>query len=213
MGQIKKLPLKDFRDFVEIVVNAYPGMGIKTKKDKENYLKRTINIGKDDSIVSYYGYYRDRKILGGIRFFDFTMTLFSTKVMCGGGGMLAVDLMYKKEKIAKEIMEFFLDFYHKKDAPIIALYPFRPDFYRKMGFGYDTKNNLYSIKPGDLPSGGDKKNVRFLTKKDWPKYFKCYNRIAGKTHGMFQKGKYEKRLAFSGKRQTFGVCYLYIQYR
>lgn len=204
MGQIKKLPLKDYRDYIEIIANAYPGIGLKTDKDKENFTKRTINIGKDDTIASYFGYYRKGKLLAAIRFFDFTMTLFSTKVMCGGGGMLAVDLMYKKEKVCKEIMDFFLELYLKKGAPIIALYPFRPDFYRRMGFGYGTKINLYSIKSGDLPAGGDKKNVRFLTKKDWPLYLKCYNRYAGKRHGMLQKGKYEKRLTFSPETKIAG---------
>ena len=192
MGQIKKLPLKDFYSFVEIVSNAYPGIGIVTKERKEESRRRMIKTEKEDPILNHYGYYRDRKLLGGLRLFDFTMTLFETKIMCGGGGLLAVDLMHKKEKVAKELMEFFIDFYLKKGAPMTALYPFRPDFYRKMGFGYGSKINEYFIRPADLPSGGDRANVRFMTLKDWPSLAACYNRIASKTHGMFQRAKYEK---------------------
>ncbi len=196
MGQIKKLPNKDFDVYAKTMINAFPGFPGYESPDKPsiNKLSKILKkMDKDDSTINYFGYYENKKFLGGIRFFDFTMNLFGNNVINGGGSLLGVDLMHKKEKIAKKLMIFFLDYYLKKKAPIISLYPFRPDFYHKMGFGYGTKRNDYIIKPLELPDKGDKTKVRFYEKKDWAKLRACYNRYAKKTHGMYQKVASEKR--------------------
>lgn len=36
-------------------------------------------------------------------------------------------------------MFFYLRHYRERGTPLTALYPFRPDFYRSMGFGFGTK--------------------------------------------------------------------------
>jgi predicted acetyltransferase len=70
---------------------------------------------------------------------------------------------------------------------MLALYPFRPDFYKKMGFGYGAKINLYRIKPGDLPRGDSKENIVYATKKDVPALKDCYHRFTARTHGMMKR--------------------------
>jgi predicted acetyltransferase len=106
---------------------------------------------------------------------------------------LAVDLLHKKEKIALELMKFFLDHYLKKGVCLAALYPFRPDFYRQMGFGYGTKLCRYRFRPGDLPRADSKKHLQYLSAKDIPAIFACYNRYVDATHGMFAKIAVQKR--------------------
>jgi len=196
MGQIKKLPNKDFVHYAKTMINAFPGFPGYEAPDKltiDKMSKILMKMNKDDATLNYFGYYENKEFLGGIRFFDFTMNLFGSSVINGGGSLLGVDLMHKKEKIAKQLMEFFLDYYLKKKAPIISLYPFRPDFYHKMGFGYGTKLNDYIIKPLELPDKGDKSKVRFYEKKDWAKLKACYNRYSKKRHGMYQKVASERR--------------------
>lgn len=196
MGQIKKLPNKDFVHYTKTMINAFPGFPGYETPDKATVNKLSkilMESDKKDSTLSYFGYYEKQKFLGGIRFFNFTMNLFGNSVINGGGSLLGVSLMHKKKKIAKKLMLFFLDFYLKKKAPLISLYSFRPDFYHKMGFGYGTKTNDYIIKPLELPDKGDRKKVRFYEKKDWVKLKACYNRYAKNTHGMFQKVASEKR--------------------
>ena len=55
-----------------------------------------------------YGVFRDGKMVGIYRNFDFTMNVRGNLVPAGGLGMVAVDLTHKKEHIAKEIVESFL---------------------------------------------------------------------------------------------------------
>lgn len=189
-SQIKKIPLTDADAFVDIVANAYPGFRIISPEEKKKTRRSFIKLLRNPTI-DHYGLYRHGELLGGMRTYDFAMNLFSMKTLVGGVGLVAVDLLHKKEKVCKELISFFIDLYRKKNAPIVALYPFRPDFYRKMGFGYGTKVNLYKIKPGDLPRGTSKKHIRFLTGRDRKAFRKCCYQYFLKRHGMFEIKKHE----------------------
>jgi predicted acetyltransferase len=191
MGQIRKFRTKDFGDFLSIVANAYPGFKIDTEEKIATAKNRLIKLQKYDPVVNFYGLFRHSTLLGGMRLHDFTMNLFSIKTTVGGIGLIAVDLLHKKEKICKELVSYFLHHYRKKGACLTALYPFRPDFYRTMGFGYGTKMNRYKVKPGNLPRGDSKDHITFLYKKDMQAIIDCYNRYFKKTHGMMKKTKFE----------------------
>jgi predicted acetyltransferase len=191
MSQIRKLSIKELADFIPIIINAYPGFGIDTEEKIKKTKQRLIKLQRNDPVINFYGLFRNKKLLGGMRLHDFTMNFFSTKIKVGGVGLIAVDLIHKKEKICKELVMYFLRHYRKRGACMTALYPFRPDFYQKMGFGYGTKMNRYKIKPVNLPRGDSKKHIKFLNKKDMQKIIDCYNRYYENTHGMMEKCMYE----------------------
>ncbi len=115
------------------------------------------------------------------------MNLLNEKIFAGGVGSVAVDLLYKKEKVALEIIKFFIYHYKERGASMVLLYPFRPDFYKKMGFGFGTSINQFKIKPCDLPKGDSKKNIKFLNKDDAEEMCKFYNSIVDKTNGLMEK--------------------------
>jgi predicted acetyltransferase len=186
-AEIRKLNIRELKIFSEIAINAYPGFKIETEKQRQEFIKRQIRLQREEPSITAYGLFRNGRLLGGIRLLDFEMTLFSVQTMIGGGGLLAVDLLHKKEKAARDLMHFFVNHFRQRGACLTALYPFRPDFYRKMGFGYGTKGNLYKIRPVDLPARGRKENVRFLAKRDFRALTQCYNRYALRTHGMIKK--------------------------
>ncbi|MEW5924710.1 MAG: GNAT family N-acetyltransferase [Candidatus Zixiibacteriota bacterium] len=192
MSRIKRIGAKDYARFVDIVVNAYPGMGVQdTEEEKKKIRDRLLKLEKGYTKVRSYGLYRNNELLGGMRLFDFDMTLFETCIPVGGVGLVAVDLNHKKERVCKELIEFFHQHYLDKEACMTALYPFRPDFYRKMGYGYGPKLSRYYIKPADLPRGKTREHIHFLTNKDFPAMEACYNRYAARTHGMMKRMKYE----------------------
>ncbi len=150
MRTIKPIPIKDFDSFCEIAANAYTAFNWHVESERAK-LKKNMITARGFEAVQCYGAYEDRKLLGGLRLFDFPGMLFSQKILYGGGGFLAVDLLHKKEKIARDLVLFTIRHFRKKKSPIAVLYPFRPDFYRKMGFGYGAKINEYSVRPSDLP--------------------------------------------------------------
>lgn len=188
MRRIKELTRVDDEALITIVAGAYPGMHIVTDADRERFLQRSEQMAAEPTVRNL-GLFADDVLLGVMRLFDFTMTLFDTAVLVGGLGGVAVDLAHKKQKVARDMIQFFLQDYRKKEAALTALYPFRPDFYRQMGFGFGTKMNQYRVKPSSLPRSG-MGDVAFLRESDREAVEACYGRYAAKTHGMFVRHAY-----------------------
>ena len=190
MSEIKLIPEHDYEAFVTIAANAYPSFKIVSEDDRQRLIQRFRTWTSDPS-SHIYGLYRDGQLLGGMILFDFTMKLLSVKVGAGGVGMIAVDLLHKKEKIAYELMQFFLSYSKARGAPIATLYPFRLGFYRQMGFGAGTQMSQYRVQPADLPKGATKEHIVFLTAEDRELLRDCYNRCMDKTHGLMEKSEFE----------------------
>lgn len=187
MSHIQRIPETDLEAFIHIVANAYPGIELASDEKRQTFLQRLIDIQQNAEDTQLYGLYRNDKLVGGMRLFDFMMTLFETPTLVGGVGLVAVDLLHKKEKVAKEMIEFFLQHYRERGACLTALYPFRLNFYKQMGFGYGPKMNQYRLPPSQLPRGPGKVHVDFLSKDDQQHMLECYNRYTRATHGMMER--------------------------
>jgi predicted acetyltransferase len=186
VSEIRKLNEEELTNYLEIVLNAYPSMKASAEV-KEETLRRFIDRQSNDESLDYLGLYRNNKLLGGMRVHSYHMNLFSKIIPVGGVGLVAVDLLHKKEKAAKELIESFMKIFLGKGVNMVLLYPFRPDFYKKMGFGYGPKMHQYRIRPESFPKGPSKSNLRFLSSEDKEKVAECYTKIVKRTNGMFLK--------------------------
>jgi predicted acetyltransferase len=188
MRLIKKLlSRKEIVDFVDIVSDAYPGIKLDSAEAKVKQADYFEKFQKDNPFVKYYGVFQEEEMVGGMRLHDFKMNLLNTKVKAGGIGQVAVHILHKKEKVARDIIEFFISHYKSLGASIVLLYPFRPDFYKKMGFGFGTSMNQYKVKPRNLPKGSAKAHIKYLKEEDASELTECYNRIFNNTNGLIEK--------------------------
>ncbi len=186
MSIVKPIPESDIDRLVTITANAYPGWRIESEEDRQRVVERLAAIG-DDDWRNLYGLYRQDQLLGGMIYYDFDMTFVSERLPAGGVGMVAVDLLHKKEKVARDMMKAFINHFREREIPLLMLYPFRPDFYHKMGFGYGPKLNHYRFRPSFLPASGEKEKVRLLGMDDKEQVLSCYNGYADQTHGMIRR--------------------------
>lgn len=184
MVDIRLLSAEGIKDFAAIVINAYPGFKINTEEGRQRLVERLTEAQDNIPVVHLYGLYCEEELLGGMRLHDFRMNMLGTEIAVGGVGMVAVDLVHKKEHVAKELIAFFLRHYRQQGAPLALLYPFRPDFYYAMGFGYSAKVAQYRFRPAGLRKGASKAHVRFLAFEDKVALMDCYNRYQAATHGM-----------------------------
>ena len=117
MSVIKPMPQSDLDRFAQIVGNAYPAFPLSSAEDKDRFKK---NMGQTyvDSERCIYGLYRDGVLLGGMVCYNFQINLFSSMRPVAGVGLVAVDLVHKKEKVAKEMIEFFLDHYQQQGVAV-----------------------------------------------------------------------------------------------
>ncbi|MEG0774001.1 GNAT family N-acetyltransferase [Clostridium sp.] len=193
----------DFRDFGEIDLNSYPGLKINSIEEKNKFIENITRIHKENPYVKFYGAFNGDTMVGGMRFHDFKMNLLSHKISAGGLGSVAVDLLHKKEKVAKEIVSYFIDHYKNLGASMVLLYPFRPDFYKKMGFGFGASMSQYKINPANLPKGPSKSNIVFIKEEEAYLLLNCYNRTFESTNGLIEK--YEQEFISKIKNPKFKV--------
>lgn len=185
MSDIQRLSTAGITAYADIAINAYPGFKINTEEERQRLIDRLTHLQDDVPVIHLYGLYDETELLGGMQWFDFRMNLLGVEVAIGGTGLVAVDLAHKKEHVAKKMLAFFLRHYREQGANLVALYPFRPDFYAAMGFGYGSKISQYRFRPAALRPGQGKAHVRFLTAEDKPALMACYNRYQAVTHGTF----------------------------
>ncbi|WP_102272890.1 GNAT family N-acetyltransferase [Cytobacillus massiliigabonensis] len=195
-SKIRRLEKEEFSSFVEIVVNAYPGTTRNTVEFKQQYIDSLVNIQEKVDTVQFYGLFRNGKLMGGMRIHHFTMNVCGKLIEAGGVGLVAVDLLHKKEKAAKDLIEYFISYFKEKGTSIVMLYPFRPDFYKNMGFGYGTKMNQYQIAPASFPKAETKEGLMYLDSSHKELIKKCANRYACLTHGMILKTDYDMEIMF-----------------
>lgn len=193
---IRKLNIEEIPSFVDIAVNAYPGTTKNTSDFKERLITTLTTLQEKEKSIEFYGVFRDGKLVGGMRIHYFEMNLYSRIIEVGGVGLVAVDLLHKKEKVAKDLISYFIEHFINRDVSLVALYPFRPDFYKKMGFGYGTKINHYVIEPSSFPIKGSKTGLTFLNENDKTLIKDCYNQYAKSTHGMMLKTDYDVDVMF-----------------
>lgn len=203
--EFRRLLKADFRDFIDIVVNAYTGVFPSTEENKKLMEQTFIKLQEEEPTINYYGAYRNEELVGGMRLHEFVINLLSQKAQAGGIGLVAVDLLHKKEKICKDIISYSIKYFREKGYGLVMLYPFRPDFYKKMGFGYGTKINQYRVKPENLPMGNTKEHIRFASRDDKEKMRECYNRYTQNIKGMIEKSDYDLNRIFDIKNRAV-VC-------
>ena len=186
MRTIRTITEEELDRFVTLSINAYPGMEIVNQSDRSRFRER-LQQANENPNIHLFALFEEEEMRGVMHLYDFTMKFLSTKTVVGGVGGVAVDLLHKKEKIAADMLRAYLRHYRDKGACLAALYPFRPDFYKRMGFGYGTKMNSYRFRPGSLPKGPTKHNVFFLTETDREGVRACYDRYLNRSNGLMER--------------------------
>jgi len=183
MDDLRKLSIEEYDEFFQISANAYPGVPYKYDPFKERFKQIQDEIPN----IDFYGFYRDDEMLAALRLHDFSMNLRGTRINIGGLGGVAVDLLHKKEHVAKSLVEIYEKQFLERDYPMTILYPFRPDFYYKMGYGYGSQIMQFKLDPQSLPVGKGKENLRFLSLEDLEILDEFLEAYTQKTHGMIRK--------------------------
>ncbi len=187
MREIRKLNEEHIDAYIEIAFNAYPSFKDFSTEGIEKYKKTALEIMKNDPIVTFYGMFENDKLVAVMRLFDFQMNFFGKIIPVSGLGFLGVHLMHKKQKIARALVEFYEEHYRSRGVNFGLLLPFRPDFYKKMGYGLGTKMNQYRIATDKIPAYTGKSNLRYIKKEDYDKLLQCHARAVERTHGMIMK--------------------------
>ena len=201
---IRKIAPDDIETLVGVLADAYPGWGLAGREERQRLAESVQKVQNGPLERKYYGLFRDEGLIGAMRLFDFRMNLFGRLVDAGGVGLVAVDLLHKKEHAAKDLMTYFLQHYRRKKAPIALLYAFRTDFYQQMGFGQGPLMYQYKIPPERFPKGSSKSHIVRLHGDEADKQaLKAYYRaLVARTHGLIEKTDPEVDAMFSSPKNV-----------
>ncbi len=203
---IEKLNEIQLREFLEVYLNAYPAISVSGLEQREKIIANWVKGQASDDNVKIYGNIRDGSVVGGMKLFDFIMNFHGKMIPVGGVGSVAVGLHHKKEKVCKELIDFFLKNSLEKGQKIAALYAFRPSFYKQMGFGYGPKTSKYRVDTLSLPKKGNKQNVVPMDKSQGDLLLRCYTKFTYDNHGMMEKVQREIDTIFNTeKNKVVGV--------
>ncbi|MGF2616290.1 GNAT family N-acetyltransferase [Rossellomorea vietnamensis] len=183
--QIRKISGNDYEKFCKLANSAFQGL------NADKWLKNHI---EETSREDLYGMFKANELIAGMRSFDFEVNYSSTPIKAGGVGMVAVDMMHKRERNAYQLLQYLLQINEKANANLVMLHPFKVSFYKKMGFGIGTKNYQFYISPGEFPDYKEKGHLAELGLEDREGVLDCYNRVYSRTHGMTKRFPFEREL-------------------
>ncbi len=200
MSEIRVLSSNEIPSFIDIVSKAYPVFDIHTDEDVQMLIKRLERGQEEGFSADCYGLFRDDCLLGGMRFLDFEMNFRGQPMSMGGVGLVAVDMLHKKEAVCKEMIHYFLHQYRNRRVPLVGLYAFRLDFYHQMGLGFGAPTRQYKLKPARLPQETQRHHLRFLTEADKPAIHSCYHKYFNSHHGMIRRSDFEINELFNNPK-------------
>jgi predicted acetyltransferase len=184
MSEIRLLTEAELAPYAQLMIDAYPGIQ-RTQQSllEEFHNRRTL------SYIHFLGLFEYGELLGAMQHMDFEMTIRDRPVSIGGLAGVAVHLLHKKQRVAYRLVQHYLRRCRQEEQPIALLYPFRPDFYRKMGFGYGMPASQYHIATAGLPHTAAVEHLRFATEGDRDAMLDCYSRYTAVTHGMIRRDR------------------------
>jgi predicted acetyltransferase len=207
MREIRKLTKDDLDEYREITYNAYPSLRDFSEEGIREYNRSVTEIIENDPKVGFYGLFEDGRMIAVMRLFDLEMNCFGRIVPVSGLGFLAVHAAYKQTRAAKEMLKYYEELYRERGWPIGTLIPFRPDYYKKMGYGVGTKMSRYRIATERIPAYSGGSDLRFIGRDELGPLLECHARVVSKTHGMLLKHRKEINEMREAETARYLGCY------
>jgi predicted acetyltransferase len=191
---IELLTIDNLPEYVNLQIAAYPSMGAGTKEFVEKQIKLWEKAM--DNNVLLYGHFDGTKMTGCMAIYPFSMNYLNNYLSASGVGSVAVHPLHKKEKTCLKMMKHAMQKAYTEDAYFTILYPFRPDFYRRMGFGLGPTTFQYSWKPSQLKNvleevSSENGRLVQLNKDDFLKVVEFHNEVFKTHHGYVKRTEHE----------------------
>ncbi len=184
--EIRKIQENELEAYTRLQLRAYPSIRIGSEAEWNSYLERNKKM-LDSAECTLYGYFQENTLLGSLILYHYQINYLGTWLPIKGIGSVAVDLLHKREGICKTMMTWAEEEIKKEAVSLAFLFPFRPDFYVPLGYGYGPMLYQYTLDPAVLPPQGDKSRLMYLSKEDIPRIQDFENTMDASFHGYVKK--------------------------
>ncbi len=201
MRSIKRIKKELLRDSLRLAGMAYPSIGLNNVQKIEEF-ETSILKDFDNPLRRWYGLFEDEQLLGSMVLYDFDINYYGNRIEAQGIGFVAVDFLHKKQKVCKDMLEWYLLNAQKEKKVMALLYSFRPDFYAKMGFGFGTTCYNYKFSPQSFPAFQTNLKCEYLNQSHKNELVDFFNEHYLNNHGVIPKTEKDFQAMFTAPNNT-----------
>jgi predicted acetyltransferase len=130
------------------------------------------------------------RIVGAFRAYKMAEALNGTLMPMMGLAAVAVSPDARRRGIARTMCRYALLHARERGDFVSVLYPFRPDFYRSLGWGLVGELHSYRFRPESLSLDDNSLKVRLAGFEDHDGIAACYDRVARRSNGPILRTPY-----------------------
>jgi predicted acetyltransferase len=162
--------------YVDIVRDAYPLFA----SDKETMVDRfrSALVGGYPQLIGAFE--SEHRMVGIYAHFTFAATILGRGLPATGLGMVGTALDRKKTKVALSVVQDFVRRTRRGGAPLSFLYPFRHDFYARMGWGPVGESRQHVLPPATFPLHPERALVRAVREPSWEELDRIHRQATGR---------------------------------
>lgn len=171
----------DIRSVAEVWLHAFPG---------ERSLAERMHVletgGQFDGIETVSVAEEGGRLTGAYKLYRLTQHVAGAALPMAGLAAVAVAPWARRRGVARQLCEHALRIARERGAVLSALYPFRPDFYERMGWGFAGELHCYRFRPEHLRARGGM-DVDLATESDRDAVRNVYARVARGSNGLIDR--------------------------
>jgi predicted acetyltransferase len=172
----------DIRAVADLWTHAFPGG--RTLVERMHALDRNAGYGGiDDTVVAHV----EGRLAAALKMYRLTQHLAGAALPMMGLAAVAVAPWARRRGHGRTLCRWALEAARARGDVLSALYPFKPAFYRSLGWGTVGELHTYVFAPEALVPTTEQRTVRLADPEDEPAITACYDRVARASNGLIAR--------------------------
>jgi predicted acetyltransferase len=181
---IRAATRSEIRTVAELWTHAFPGG--RTLAERIHALDRNAGYGGiDDTTVAHVG----GDLAAALKMYRLTQHVAGAALPMMGLAAVAVAPWARRRGYGRALCRWALRAARERGDVLSALYPFKPAFYRSLGWGMVGELHAYTFAPESLVPTAEPRTVRLAEPEDEPALAACYDRVARASNGMIARSE------------------------
>lgn len=193
MDEIRVLTMNEIYQYTRNNQLAYPTFYKGSKDELERMSQRQKEVFESSEDLTPIGFFRDGYLVGNMMLIEFKMNYSSEILTIGGISAIAVHPTYKKQGIARSLIQYGLKWSRDKNHLFSILYPFNHKFYNNFNYGFTLPQYHYSFHPKEIIIDSNLMNIKWIEDEDRERILKFHNDYCIEKAGSVFKSTMDKR--------------------
>ena len=169
----------DVRDIAELWSEAFPGE--RTIVDRIRMLEQGGRYGGLETVLA--GRDGGDRLVGACKIYRMAQNLAGAAMPMMALAAVAVTPSRRREGIGSRLCTEAIGMAADRGDVVSVLYPFRPDYYERLGWGLVGELHEYRFRTGALTGYDDARHVRQAREEDAGPLWASYRRVAERSNG------------------------------